>query len=128
MGKFKPVVTAKVSSKGQTISANFPQPALQCGQLSALCSWLTLVFDVVSLGSFYAFSIKAKPAEETIVVTDDGWSPNRFVINRSWEEFLDLQEKLPFYTSATIKFGLNNSDVTPVNVFEYAWNLLEEEL
>ena len=51
MGKFKPVVTATVSSKGHIISTNYPQPALQCGQLSALCSWLTLVFDVVFFGS-----------------------------------------------------------------------------
>lgn len=128
MGKFKPVVTATVSSKGQIISTNYPQPALQCGQLSALCSWLTLVFDVVFFGSFYAFSIKANPAGKTIVATDGGRSNNSFVIHREWDVFLDLQEKLSFYTSATIKFGLQNPNANTVSVFEYAWNLLEEEL
>lgn len=128
MGKFKPVVTATVSSKGQTISANYPQPALQCGQLSALCSWLQSVFAVVYKDGFYAFSLKANPAGKTVVVTDGGWTNKRFVIHREWDVFLDLQEKLGFYTSAAIKFGLQNPNATTVNVFEYAWNLLEEEL
>lgn len=128
MGKFKPVVTATVSSKGHIISANCPQPALQVGQLSALCSWLTLVFDTVFFGSFYAFSIKANPAGKTVTISDGGWGSKPLVIFREWDVFLDLQEKLSFYTSAAIKFGLQNPNATTVNVFEYAWNLLEEEL
>lgn len=128
MGKFKPDVIARVSSKGQTISTNYPLPALQVGQLSAFCSWLESVFGVVFRDSYYSFSIKANPAGKLILATDGGWTSKRFVIHREWDVFLDLQEKLGFYTSAVIKFGLQNPNATTVNVFEYAWNLLEEEL
>lgn len=128
MGKFKPYVIARVSSKETTIDANSPQPALQAGQLSALCSWLQSVFNVVYRDSYYSFLLKVNPAGKTVTISDGGWGSKPLVIFREWDVFLDLQEKLPFYTSAAIKFGLQNPNATTVNVFEYAWNLLEEEL
>lgn len=128
MGKFKPYVIARVSSKETTISSNLPQPALQEGQLSALCSWLQSVFAVVYKGGYYSFLLKANPAGKTVIISDGGWGCKPLVIFREWDVFLDLQEKLGFYTSAAIKFGLQNPNATTVSVFEYAWNLLEEEL
>lgn len=128
MGKYKPTVTAIVSSRGSTLHTNTKIPALQTNQIDSLCCWLHSVFEVVFRGSYYSFAIKANLAGSTIFATDGGWSKTPFLIPRKWEEFLDLQEKLDFYTTETIRFGLQTPNATTVNLFEYAWNLLEEEL
>lgn len=128
MGKFKPSVTVSVSSGRSVASANIPQSAAQFAKIGGLCGWLKAVFASAFFDCFYAITVKANPAGETVIVTDGGWSSNRFVINRSWEEFLDLQDRLVCYTEKAIRFGLQNPNATTVNVFEYAWNLLEEEL
>lgn len=128
MGKYKPTVTAIISSRGSTLHTNTKIPALQTVQLDSLCCWLHSVFEVVFRGGSYSFAMKANLAGNTIFATDGGWSKNPFSIPRSFDVFLDLSEKLSFYTTETIRFGLQNPNATTVNLFEYAWNLLEEEL
>lgn len=128
MGKFKPSVTVSVSNGRSVASANIPQSAAQFMKIGGLCGWLKAVFASVFFDCFYSITIKANPAGKTVIVTDGGWSSNRFVINRNWEDFLNLSEKLTCYILETTRFGLQSPNATTVSVFEYAWNLLEEEL
>lgn len=128
MGKFKPSVTVSIYNGRTVASANIPQSAAQFAKIGGLSGWLKAVFASAFFDCSYSITVKANPAGKTVVITDGGWSSNRFVINRNWEEFLDLQERLAGYTEETIRFGLQTPNATTVSIFEYAWKLLEEEL